>query len=113
MQPNKHNRVHLVGRLTEMRQRWMPDGSLAVAATLLLPRPQIGPERAVNLNEQPLPLRAIGAPAKQMLASSDAKVEIEGELRRRYFRREGDPYWGQVEIWVEQCHSRTNEEDHP
>lgn len=110
MQADKHNHVHLIGRLSELRRRWMPDGSLAAAGALLLPRPPLGAQRAVQPDEQPLPLRATGKLAEQLLAHAGAQVEIKGVLRRRYFRREGEPYWGQVEIWVEQCRPLNNEE---
>jgi len=89
----------------------MPDGSLAAAGQLVLPRPALGAQRSLNPDEQPLPLRAIGKCAERLLAHGEATVEIEGVLRRRFYRRDGEPYWGQVEIWVEQCRPLTNEED--
>jgi len=97
------NSVRLQGRIEEVRQRWMPDGSLAVIAALIVPRPMFGPTRATTATEQPLPLRAEGKMAECILARQGQDVRIEGQLRRRFYSRDGEPCWGQVEIWVNQC----------
>ena len=97
------NRVRLQGRIEGVRQRWMPDGSQAVIAELILARPMFGPTRATAVTEQPLPLRAEGHIAEGILARQGQDVCIEGQLRRRYYSRDGEPCWGQVEIWVDRC----------
>ncbi len=97
------NRVLLVGTLSEVRERWLPSGEAAVIAALVTPRPDIGNARASVERWQPLPLRATGAQARQIASHEGETVEIRGYLRRRYYRRDGEPHWGQVEIWVEQC----------
>ena len=97
------NRVQLTGRIDEIRQRWTPDGRLAVIASLIIPRPQLGPARASVEAEQPMPLRATGEHAEALLAHQHETVNIEGILRRRYYSRDGDTHWGQVEVWVETC----------
>lgn len=97
------NSVRLQGRIEEVRQRWMPDGSQAVIAALIVPRPMQGPARATAATEQPLPLRAEGRMAECILAHQGRDVHIEGQLRRRFYSRDGEPCWGQVEIWVNQC----------
>jgi len=56
------------------------------------------------MDEQPMPLRALGAIAKQLLKHQETTVSVEGSLRRRYYSRDGEQHWGQVEIWVDQCH---------
>jgi hypothetical protein len=97
------NSARLHGRLDEVRQRWMPDGSLAVIAALVMPRPSLGPVRAGAASEQPIPLRAEGKMAEYILSHQGEDVAIEGQLRRRYYSRDGEPCWGQVEIWVNRC----------
>jgi len=94
----------MTGRLTDIRQRWTPDGSMAVIASLLIHRPHLGPGRAQMLDEQPMPLRAQGSTAESLMNCIDQVVSIEGSLRRRYYSRDGEQRWGQVEIWVDRCH---------
>lgn len=91
------------GRLQQISDRWTPDGSQALIAELATERPQLGPIRAGVQDEQPLPLRASGAIVKQMAGFNGQHVMIEGCLRRRFYSREGQPCWGQVEIWVDRC----------
>ncbi|MFQ5581179.1 MAG: hypothetical protein ACE5F3_00950 [Mariprofundaceae bacterium] len=50
-----------------------------------------------------MPLRAQGKIAETLLANEHRDVVIEGCLRRRYYSREGEPSWGQMEIWVDHC----------
>jgi len=102
-QQRPDNRVRLTGRLQNMRQRWTPDGSLALIAELMVDRPPLGPARAGMQDEQPMPLRAEGETAKALLAREGQQVVLEGRLRRRYYNRDGQPCWGQVEIWVDAC----------
>jgi len=99
-----YNLVRLTGRLDDFRQRWTPDGSLAVIAALTVHRPHLGPARVNMLDQQPMPLRAQGQVAEQLVRSHGKIVTVEGSLRRRYYSREGEPRWGQVEIWVDRCH---------
>jgi hypothetical protein len=110
------NSARLHGRIDEVRQRWMPDGSLAVIATLVLPRPALGPVRATTVSEQPIPLRAEGKMAECIQAQQGKDVAIEGQLRRRFYSRDGEPCWGQVEIWVNRCQplgpAMTEEKEH-
>jgi len=98
------NFVRLTGRVDDYRQRWTPDGSLAVIASLVIRRPHLGPERAQMLDEQPMPLRALGEVAEQLIRYHDKVISVEGSLRRRYYSRDGEQRWGQVEIWVDSCH---------
>jgi len=98
------NQVRVSGLLQQLRQRWTPDGSLAVIAELLLPRPQLGPVRAGAQEMQPMPLRATGKAAEALVRMQDRHIEATGCLRRRYYSRDGEPCWGQVEIWVDSCH---------
>jgi len=97
------NQVTLVGVITDIRQRWLPSGEQAIIATLQIKRPDAGHDRANAETSQPLPLRATGTLAQQLAALEDQTVKIEGYLRRRYYRRDGEPHWGQVEIWVNHC----------
>ncbi len=97
------NRARVAGRLQHLRQRWTPDGSRALIAELATERPQLGPARASVEAEQPLPLRALGEICETLARLEGRMVVIEGRLRRRYYRRDGEPCWGQVEIWVEHC----------
>jgi len=96
--------VRLKGRLDDIHQRWTPDGSLAVVAALLIHRPHLGPTRAQVLDEQPMPLRAVGDMAEELVKRQGQMLNIEGTLRRRYYSRDGEQRWGQVEIWVDACH---------
>jgi len=102
MQP-KENQVHLCGVLTDIRQRWTPDGSPAAIALLVIPRPASGAARATGKSSQPVPLRATGNEARLLAKHEGHTVMIEGKLRRRYYSREGEPRWGQVEVWVDCC----------
>ncbi len=97
------NRVRAIGRLTGIRHRWTPDGSQAVIAELVTDRPPLGPVRASSPETQPLPLRAQGGICEALMRLEGERVLVEGTLRRRYYRREGEPRWGQVEIWVDLC----------
>ncbi|MDT8376771.1 MAG: hypothetical protein RQ867_08600 [Mariprofundaceae bacterium] len=94
----------MTGRLEDIDQRWTPDGSMAVIASLTIHRPHLGPARARMLEEQPMPLRAQGAIAELLLTHLGEVISIEGSLRRRYYSRDGEQRWGQVEIWVDACH---------
>jgi len=106
----EQNRVRLYGRLEDIRQRWTPDGKLAVIAALTIPRPKLGASRARIQEEQPIPLRATGEQAEALQKHQHQLVSIEGCLRRRYYNREGEPHWGQVEVWVDLCRPETIEE---
>ncbi|MDQ6963766.1 MAG: hypothetical protein Q9M13_02465 [Mariprofundales bacterium] len=103
------NRVELVGVVTNIRQRWLPNGDEAVIAALQIQRPDAGADRANAVTLQPLPLRATGQMATQLAQLEDQRAEIQGYLRRRYYRRDGEPHWGQVEIWVERCQGDESE----
>ncbi|MDX8395806.1 MAG: hypothetical protein R8K22_05260 [Mariprofundaceae bacterium] len=87
----------------------MPDGSLAVIAALIIHRTQLGQPRSTILEEQPMPLRALGKMAETLMQHQGETVRIEGILRRRYYSRDGEQRWGQVEIWVDKCHPVNNE----
>jgi len=102
-QAPEFNRARLSGRLQSLRQRWTPDGSLALIAELVTTRPRLGPIAAKVQDEQPMPLRAEGKIAEALLALEDQHIMLEGCLRRRYYSRDGNPCWGQVEIWVDAC----------
>lgn len=52
------------------------------------------------IDEQPMPLRAEGEIAETLIENKGKAVAIQGELRRRYYSRDGEQRWGQVEIWV-------------
>jgi hypothetical protein len=78
----------------------MPDGSLAVVASLIVERPHLGQKRATIVDEQPMPLRAEGEHAETLIKLQGQAVYIQGELRRRYYSRDGQQRWGQVEIWL-------------
>jgi len=97
------NRARVTGRLGQLRKRWMPDGSLALIAELVTHRPELGPVRAGVQDEQPMPLRASGDIVNIMMTLDGRHVEIEGCLRRRFYSRDNQPCWGQVEIWVDTC----------
>jgi hypothetical protein len=97
------NRARLSGRLQNIRQRWTPDGSLALIAELVTTRPKLGPVAARVQDEQPIPLRAEGKTAEALLALEAQHIMLEGCLRRRYYSKGGNPCWGQVEIWVDTC----------
>jgi len=97
------NRARVSGRLTHLRQRWTPDGTEALIAELHTFRPKLGPVRAGVQDEQPMPLRAAGEICRQISKLEGQRVVVEGCLRRRYYSRDGEPCWGQVEIWVDSC----------
>jgi len=101
--PKQGHLVRLHGRIDDVHQRWTPDGSLAVVASLVIHRPHLGAQRANVVDEQPMPLRAVGAIADQLVKCQDQLIRIEGTLRRRYYSRDGEQRWGQVEIWVDVC----------
>lgn len=94
--------IQLQGELQDLKQRWTPDGSLAVIASLIIPRPSLGPSRARHVDSQPIPLRADGAAAEQLTQLEGQHIEVAGTLRRRYYSRDGEERWGQVELWVQQ-----------
>lgn len=95
------NAVQLRGVIDDIHDRWMPDGSLAVVASLMVFRPHLGQQRANICDEQPMPLRAEGELAEAIIRQKGYAVHIEGELRRRYYSRDGAQRWGQVEVWVQ------------
>ncbi len=97
------NAVRLSGVLTDVRERWTPDGSRAAIASLVIPRPALGAARASHESEQPIPLRATGEAARAIAANEGRRVAIAGRLRRRYYSRHGESRWGQVEVWVDEC----------
>lgn len=97
------NRVRVSGRLGRIRKRWMPDGSQAAIAELITHRPQLGPARAGVQHEQPMPLRASGEIVNTITGLDGCHVVVDGTLRRRFYSRDGEPCWGQVEIWVDGC----------
>jgi len=99
----KENQVRLCGMLTDVRERWTPDGSPAAIASLVISRPNLGAARATSEPSQPIPLRATGNEARQIAQHKGHTVAIEGKLRRRYYSREGESRWGQVEVWVDRC----------
>lgn len=105
------NQVCLGGVLTEVRQRWTPDGSFAVIASLELARPELGPSRASTQETQPIPLRATGRAAETINRLQGKSVAVKGILRRRYYSRDNQPHWGQVEIWVDDCRPIQVQED--
>jgi len=100
LQALKLNAVQLRGIIDDIHERWMPDGSLAVVSALRIHRPHLGQQRVTMCDEQPMPLRAEGALAEAVIKLNGKAVHIEGELRRRYYSRDGEQRWGQVEIWV-------------
>ncbi|WP_238701817.1 hypothetical protein [Mariprofundus erugo] len=102
-QPPDFNRARVSGRLQQLRKRWTPDGSLALIAELVTERPRLGPVRAGVQDEQPLPLRASGDIVNHIASLEGQQVVIEGCLRRRFYSRDGQPCWGQMEIWVDLC----------
>jgi len=102
-QASEFNRARVSGRLGHIRKRWMPDGSLALIAELVTHRPKLGPVRAGVQDEQPMPLRASGNIVNSMMTLDGRRVIVEGCLRRRFYSRDGEPCWGQVEIWVDSC----------
>ena len=102
-QQPEYNQIRVSGWLLNLRQRWTPDGSLAVIAELSTKRPQLGPVRATAEERQPLPVRATGQVAEQLVQAEHSFIVIEGTLRRRLYRRNQEPQWGQVEIWAQQC----------
>lgn len=110
------NEVRLTGVLTEVRERWTPDGSRAAIASLIMPRPALGAARASGESEQPIPLRATGEPARKLATQEGRRVVIAGRLRRRYYSRHGEARWGQVEVWVDECRAfdqQSNNQEEP
>ncbi len=97
----KANHVELHGVVADIHDRWMPDRSLAIVASLIVERPHLGQQRATIINEQPMPLRAEGALAEKLIKLEGQVVDVQGELRRRYYSRDGQQRWGQVEVWVQ------------
>jgi len=63
----------------------------------------LGAQRANVVDEQPMPLRAVGDMAEKLAKCQGQDVTVEGTLRRRYYSRDGEQRWGQVEIWVDVC----------
>jgi len=61
----------------------------------------LGPQRAQMVEEQPMPLRAVGAVAHLLVDLDKHAIAVEGTLRRRYYSRDGEQRWGQVEVWVD------------
>ena len=100
---SEFNRARVSGRLRKLRKRWTPDGSLSLIAELVTTRPQLGPVRAGVQDQQPMPLRATGEICNIISALEEQHVIVEGSLRRRFYSRDGEPCWGQVEIWVDSC----------
>jgi len=105
------NQVRLSGLLSEIRQRWTPDGSFAVIAALSIVRPALGAARASSQETQPMPLRAMGKVAEQLSRLEGKVIAVRGRLRRRYYSRDNAPHWGQVEIWVDECRPIQVQED--
>jgi len=105
------NKVELIGVVSDIRQRWLPSGEEAIIAALQIERPDAGADRANAATVQPLPLRATGQLAKQLAQLEDQRAQIQGYLRRRYYRRDGEPHWGQVEVWVAQCQPCNNDDN--
>jgi len=99
----EENQVRLHGMLADVRQRWTPDGSPAAIASLMVSRPNLGAARATSESSQPIPLRAKGNEARLLAQHEGHTVTIEGRLRRRYYSRDGESRWGQVEVWVDNC----------
>ncbi|MDQ6959050.1 MAG: single-stranded DNA-binding protein [Mariprofundaceae bacterium] len=99
----EENQVCLKGVLADIHERWTPDGSPAAIASLVISRPNLGAARATSEPSQPIPLRATGNEARQLAQHDGHTVAIEGRLRRRYYNREGESRWGQVEVWVDRC----------
>jgi len=105
----EENRVCLQGVLADIHERWTPDGSPAAIASLVISRPNLGAARATSEPSQPIPLRATGNEARKIAQHDGHTVAIEGRLRRRYYSREGESRWGQVEVWVDRCQSISQE----
>jgi len=105
------NRARVSGRLENVQQRWMPDGSLALTAELATTRPKLGTVRADVQDEQPMPLRAHGDIAQTLMPLVGRNVMIDGCLRRRFYSKDNNPCWGQVEIWVDACRLIKHDQD--
>ncbi len=88
------------GWLRDVKHRWTPDGSQAIIASLIIPRPPLGPARARQMDTQPIPIRAEGLLAEQAMRLQGRYVKVRGMLRRRYYSRDGEERWGQVELWL-------------
>ncbi len=106
----EENQVRLCGMLMDVRERWTPDGSPAAIASLVISRPDLGAARATSESSQPIPLRATGNEARVLAQHEGHTVAIEGKLRRRYYSREGESRWGQVEVWVDRCQPISSQE---
>ena len=102
MEKQQLNAVWLHGVVDDIHDRWMPDGTQAVVAALIVHRPHLGQKRGTMIDEQPMPLRAEGEFAEALIQMKGQEVQIKGELRRRYYSRDGQQRWGQVEVWVNQ-----------
>ncbi len=66
----------------------------------MIPRPPLGPVRARHVDEQPIPLRAEAEIAEAIARLEGQYIEVQGVLRRRFYSRDGEQRWGQVELWV-------------
>jgi len=110
MPQSEENQVRLRGVLADIRQRWTPDGSPAAIASLIVSRPNLGAARATSEPSQPVPLRATGKEARVLAQHEGRIVAIEGRLRRRYYSRDGESRWGQVEVWVDCCQLISSQE---
>ena len=80
-------------------------------AALIIPRPELGATRVSSEALQPIPLRATGQAAEELSGLDGKNVAVRGKLRRRYYRRNNQPHWGQVEIWVDECRPLNIQED--
>ncbi len=112
-QASEFNRARVSGRLRNLRKRWTPDGSLSLIAELVTTRPQLGPVRAGVQDQQPMPLRATGEICHMISELEEQHVIVEGCLRRRFYSRDGEPCWGQVEIWVDSCRLAKQTDESP
>ena len=105
------NRAEVAGVLREVRMRWTPNGEPAVIAQLWTERPRLWPEAPSAPAEQPVPVRAVG-PIAQVLARAEGhRLHIRGVLRRRFSRRDGEPWWGQLELWATEVSACKGGED--
>ncbi len=94
------NRAEVAGVLREVRFRWTPAGEPAVIAQLWTGRPQLWADARQAPSEQPVPVRAVGPIAERIARAEGCRVRVEGVLRRRFSRRDGEPWWGQLELWA-------------
>lgn len=105
------NRAEVGGVLREVRFRWTPNGEPAVLAQLWTVRPRLWPEPAGAPGEQPVPVRAIGTMAEQLAGCEGRRLLVRGVLRRRVSRRDGDRWWGQLELWATEVEPLEGGED--